>query len=345
MERSRWKLLMPVGLSILCAISQVLGAGGVPAIETEHESVTAAELARVMPEWRQAPPETKILYAPLPGLSRELLRAEVERLAARHGIDRAAGEWPERIFIVRRLRPLSDREVEAAIAASLAERCRITPEQIRVQLVGFHSPQVPAGQLRLRAGKASNTGEVEIVPLTWITEEKRSGTLWIRARVSAVASYVVAAHELEPETLIGENDITVRNSAIQASLEDWVRDRSEVIGKRLARRLGAGEKIPRAWLIRPKVVGRGDVVELRLARGLIQLRVPGEAQQDGAAGERIMFRNLQSGRQVAARVEDSQSAEVIAGFDLTKKFPKPTRAGATETTKGAAIEHTPSEAK
>src|SRR5579884_3655129 len=321
MKRAKWKLFL-TALPLLFAASHVLVAGGnALTIETEHERVTAAELARVMPEWRQAPPESKILYAPLPGLSRELQRAEIQRLAARHGIDPPSGKWPERILIVRRLRPLSDREVEAAIAASLAERCRITPEQIRVQLVGFHSPQVPAGQLRLRAGKASNTGEVEIVPLTWITEEKRSGTLWIRARVSAVASYVVAAHKIDPETLIGETDITVRNSPVQVPLEKWVRDPSEVVGKRLARRLGAGEKIPRAWLIRPKVVERGDVVELRLARGLIQLRVPGEAQQDGAAGERILFRNLQSGRPVAARVEDSQSAEVIPGFDQAKKIP------------------------
>ncbi len=322
MKRAIWKLFL-TALPLLFAASHVLVAGGnALTIETEHERVTAAELARVMPEWRQAPPESKILYAPLPGLSRELQRAEIQRLAARHGIDPPSGKWPERILIVRRLRPLSDREVEAAIAASLAERYRIAPDQIRVQLVGFPSLQVPAGELRLRAGTASNsTGDVATIPLTWTTGEERSGTLWIRARVSAAASYVVAAHKIDPETLIGETDITVRNSPVQVPLEKWVRDPSEVVGKRLARRLGAGEKIPRAWLIRPKVVERGDVVELRLARGLIQLRVPGEAQQDGAAGERILFRNLQSGRPVAARVEDSQSAEVIPGFDQAKKIP------------------------
>src|SRR5713226_1115229 len=88
-------------------------------LEIEHDRVTAQDLARVLPQWKQVPPETSVLYAPLPGLSREVTGAELARLARRHEApEDAASPWPERLRIVRRVRRLEREEALAALVSS-----------------------------------------------------------------------------------------------------------------------------------------------------------------------------------------------------------------------------------
>lgn len=312
---------------------------GPPALrlEVEHEHVTAADLAKVMPEWRELPGETEILYAPLPGLGRELFPAEMERLAVRNGLDPAkVARWPAQIEIRRRLRRLERSEAETALAAALAERYHISPEDIGVDLAQFPAVEVPAGPLRFRAGESFRPpGELATVPLTWVTAGGRSGTLWLRARVRVRGRYAVAAKTIEPRARIAPEDVTWVEGSLDSEPDRWVLDPRAAVGKTLARRVAAGEKIPRGWLITPHAVERGAVVELRLSRGGIELRAPARAEQPGSVGERIAFRSLASGRRVTARVSDTHSAEVVeAPFSLRSPAAQAETVSATEGGRG-----------
>lgn len=305
----------------ILAFALALGAGGQTAatLEVEHDRVTAGDLARIMPEWSEAPAAAEVLYAPLAGVARELPRAEIERLAARHGVSRdRAAQWPERITLRRRMRALERLEAEAALAAALARRYRVSPEDVAIELVGFPAAQAPAGELRFRAGEAfRRSGEVTTIPLTWMTPEHRSGTLWLRARISVRGRYAVAARAIEPQKKIEPADLVFSEGELDAPADRWLLAPEQVIGRTLARRVAAGEKIPRAWLVEPKAIARGAVVELRLARGPIELRAPGRAEQAGAVGDRLAFRNLDSGRRVTARVADARTAEIISSAGVS----------------------------
>jgi hypothetical protein len=166
-------------LGLLAAATVLLGAPTVLSLEVEQERVTAADLARVIPQWRQVPGDIAIAYAPLPGLTRELARAELERLAARYGlVADSPAAWPERLRISRRQRQLERREAEAAVAAAVGRHLRVSPEDVGVEFVHFVSPQVPAGELEFRTHIAlPRSSEPLAIPLTWVTRERRSGTL------------------------------------------------------------------------------------------------------------------------------------------------------------------------
>src|SRR2546427_6938917 len=59
-----------------------------------------------------------------------------------------------------------------------------------VELIRFTPPLVPAGPLRFRStGALPKPGEITTVPLTWITAERRSATLWVSAQVSIRSTY------------------------------------------------------------------------------------------------------------------------------------------------------------
>src|SRR5947209_19025572 len=52
------------------------------AIEAPEDQIVAGDLARALPEWAAAPPETPVTPAPAPGVRRILRFGELRRLAA-----------------------------------------------------------------------------------------------------------------------------------------------------------------------------------------------------------------------------------------------------------------------
>jgi flagella basal body P-ring formation protein FlgA len=289
----------------------LLMTGQVVPLAVETDRVRAADLATVFPVWRELPGETPVLPAPIPGVRRELWRAEIDRLAVRHGLTPDGG-GPERIRVERRMRPLDAVEAESALAASLAQRYRVPPDEVGVEWTGFRELLVPAGELRFRStASLPPQGEAGTIPLSWVTPERRSATLWLRAKVEMRGSYAVAARALEARQDLVAGDVILEEGPLPRPPERWRLARSNLDEKILARSVAAGEKIPRAWLVTKPAVERGAIVELELRRGPIEIKARGRAEQAGSRGQRLVFRNLESGRRVTARVIDGKRAEVI----------------------------------
>jgi flagella basal body P-ring formation protein FlgA len=313
--RTTFRVSVALGLA-LTARGGLL-AETIPVIEVERERVTAADLAQILPEWGRLPGTVEILYAPLPGLTREFPRAEMERLATRHGLTGAV--WPERVRLRRRERLLERAEAESALAAAIAERYKAPPENVGLELARYAPARVPAGPLAFRTGMVRLSSQMTTIPLTWSTPERRSGTLWLRARVTLRGTYAVAARTLEAGVVVQPADVTFVEGNLPGPPEQWDLRPEDLPGRALARPVEAGGKISRLWLREaPPDVKAGARLELRLESGPIQLRVPGRAEQEGRAGEQIAVRNLQSNRRVIARLVHSGLAEVVTGEETTR---------------------------
>jgi len=308
-------------LAAMAALSLAGWGQNILTLEVENERVTASDLARVIPPWGQVPAATEVLCSPLPGWSRDLGRAELERLAWRNGLVDPGGEGqPERLRIRRRQRPLERQEAEAAMAVSVARRYRLPPEDVAVELLQYAAPMVPTGALEFGAlGALPHPSQATPLPLTWRTREKRSGTVWLRARLQVRGTMAVAARALEAQSLLAEGDIVFEEGIFPFPPDRWGLAPADVAGKRLSRPVAAREKISRSLLVSFPAIERGALVQLRLSSGAIQLQAPGRAEQAGSIGERLPFRNLETGRRVFARLLDPQRAEVVE--DLLVRAP------------------------
>ncbi len=304
--------MSPSSLLLWLAFLLSTPAADLALLEVDHDRVTAADLATLLPAWRNLPGDTTVLLAPMPGASREVWRVELDRMAVRHGLTGLPGQGPERIRIERRLRVLTSTEAAAAVATSLAERYRVAPDDVLVEIIGFREPLVPAGELRFRStGLLPPAGEAGAIPLSWVTPERRSATLGLRAKVEIRGRYAVAARPLAARQALGAGDVVFAEGPLPRPPERWRVDPADLPGKMLARPVAAGEKIPRSALLLKPAIARGAVVELELKRGPLEMRAPGQAEQAGAVGQRLVFRNLTSGRRVTARVVDDKKAEVL----------------------------------
>ena len=77
--------------------------------------------------------------------------------------------------------------------------------------------------------------------------------------------------------------------------------------------MAAGEAIRAVWLEAPKLVVRGDTVQVQVQRGGARLELEGRAEASGSAGETIPVLNPLTHRRFRARVEGKGRVSVEEG--------------------------------
>lgn len=103
---------------------------------------------------------------------------------------------------------------------------------------------------------------------------------------------------------IRQVDLLLTPDAVPASLEMLLRheySRDVIPGKALT------------WndLVERSLIRKGDVVEVSSVQGLLAITVRAIARQDGSSGDLIVFRNIDTSKEFAARVTGESRAEII----------------------------------
>ncbi len=296
---------------LLVGLCLPLRAGRVVEIELERDRLTAADLARVVPEWGALDGSQVIAYAPLPGVERRVSRRQLIRWANRHGLELEIEDLPEAVLVARRMRKLTPEEALRAVTAALAERYQLPIEKLRVRLHGFSEALMPAGKLSFEIRSSLNRLNQPVsIPLGWRDSDGRSGTVPLRATVSILGTHALARQAMPARSMVGSKDFTFREGVFPGSPEKYLILPEDVEGKTLKYSLKSGQALARAMLVDTQLVQRGDLIELALKSKSIQLRVPARAEEAGSLGDRITCRNLESGRRVVATIVDQKRAEV-----------------------------------
>ncbi len=117
-----------------------------------------------------------------------------------------------------------------------------------------------------------------------------------------------AARPLSRKEALGPDNIThVRRNAAYLSGEVWD---GRNFNLRVIRPVGEDQVLYESNLEHVPLVSKGDKVTLLFQGKYVRLEVPVRALADGAAGESIPVRNMQSQRQVTARVRDARTVVV-----------------------------------
>ena len=106
-------------------------------------------------------------------------------------------------------------------------------------------------------------------------------------------------------------DVPVRD--IQGAVESMVRARSGVVGKMARRTLLPGRAIMPIALNNPRAVINGAEVRLVYIDGGLTIVTSASALQDGAVGDMIKVRNVDSGLTVSGIIQPDGSVRVSGG--------------------------------
>lgn len=110
---------------------------------------------------------------------------------------------------------------------------------------------------------------------------------------------------------IAEADVKSMTGRLSELDRGAVDDSSALVGSVAKQELRPGRWVTDQMTEVPKIVKRGQAVTLKLARGPISIVTSGITSEPGARGQVIKVKNVQSNREVYARVVSSDEVQVI----------------------------------
>ncbi len=134
--------------------------------------------------------------------------------------------------------------------------------------------------------------------------------LYVPARIAVLERVVISRGFLPRGTVLGSEHIIVAERDVTANGHGYVRDPADVLGKVLRQPVQDGRLLMPAMLTQAKLVKRGDEVMILSQGGSFEVRMRGSALADGAEGDRIRVRNLNSKRIVEGRINADGSIMV-----------------------------------
>jgi flagella basal body P-ring formation protein FlgA len=120
--------------------------------------------------------------------------------------------------------------------------------------------------------------------------------------VAAMIDAVVPNRFLKAEEVVDAEDLTVSRIPIHDLRHPYITDQEDVIGKSTARPLQADTPLRPTFLKKPLMIKKGDRVMIEARRGGLSIQTSGVTKSSGQVGQTIMVANLDSGRELRAKI-------------------------------------------
>ncbi len=295
MLRAPKELLLLFG----CAALPALGCSPI-----EHEQITAADLAKVLPVFATLEPDLPIAPAPMPGAHRILRASELAALARRNSVP--AGEFGDQCFEW----PMESLDRGRVIEAM---RKALSYPDVHLEVLETSIQPVPRGQIEFRREDLGSAGSSTArTPVMWrgrvIYGGDHTFSIWARVIVSALLPRVVAAGSIPAGTAIPARLLRQESREVFPAAGDVAEQVADVIGRTSIRAIAPGQEIHLANLKVAADVNRGDSVQVEVRSGSAKLGFIARAEADGRSGDVIPLRNPTSKKIFQARVEGRDRA-------------------------------------
>ena len=192
------------------------------------------------------------------------------------------------------LMPELDGDLEIEVAPP-DRRLRLARCDTRPQ--AFSGPGMRPANSRLTIGVRCTTG------VQW--------KLYVSVHVNRVATVVVARRPLAAGTELTSDDLTLASRSTSRITTGYLTNPDDLVGETLRRSVSAGTVLANGAVRRKPLVSRGQRVTIAAARGGLVIRMGGTAEGTGGRGQRILVRNLSSGRLVEGIIRSAHEVEVF----------------------------------
>jgi flagella basal body P-ring formation protein FlgA len=131
-------------------------------------------------------------------------------------------------------------------------------------------------------------------------------TIYVPVNLSVQGKYPVAARPLPPNTVLSENDITLREGDLMRLPPGAALSSKDVLGRTTTQRIAAKQLFKHNTLQAPNFIQRGQTITLEIRGDGFSVTGEGTALQSGEPGAIIQARTA-SGQIVQGRVIDGQT--------------------------------------
>lgn len=178
-------------------------------------------------------------------------------------------------------------------------------QSVQVTLLDPLDPiKIPVGviELQIPASSSGHTMGRRSFPLQIIVDGNLWKTIETMADISALIDVVVPSRFLKSDETIEPDDVTMSRIVTYAVKHPFITDPEAAIGKSSARPLQPNMPLRQAFLKKPFMVKKGDHVMIEARRGNFSIQTSGVTKGSGLVGQTVMVANLDSGRELRARI-------------------------------------------
>ena len=143
-----------------------------------------------------------------------------------------------------------------------------------------------------------------------VANGKSRKTIQVVADITAMIEAVVATRFLKADELIEMGDLKTVSMRVHQVNHPFITDQGEIIGKSASRPLPPDTPLRPAFVKLPLVIKKGDRVLIEARRGGLSIRAYGVTKSSGQVGQTVMVSNLDSGRELRAKVVAPSLVEV-----------------------------------
>jgi flagella basal body P-ring formation protein FlgA len=254
--------------------------------------------------------------APLPGNTRRITEDYISlRLKqAKVDLDGVRLQIPAAIQVSRASVTITREEIKGAVSNFIHANSGWDKDRMKIRKIQVNTDVVlPKGKVSYRIEPLRNThykGRIAL-PIHFSVDGLFQKRILATAEVSLLTDVVVARKSLRRYGRIEEDDIELKEKDLSKIHSNVITDPDEVLGKRAKRSIAAGTILRPDLIEYPPLVKRGDVVLVVAESAGLRITALGIVnEREGRRGERIKVENLDSKKNIYARVLDSKTVAV-----------------------------------
>ncbi len=141
-------------------------------------------------------------------------------------------------------------------------------------------------------------------------DERVVRNITVRVEVEALAEMVVSLRQLDYGTVITGADIALQKRDIASVSGKFARSADDIVGKRARMTLKANSAVRVDQVEKVPLIKSGQMVTIVAENEVLKISIAGKARSAGAEGDIIMVQNLNSLKEIPARVVNATTVQV-----------------------------------
>ncbi|MDH4100408.1 MAG: flagellar basal body P-ring formation chaperone FlgA [Nitrospirota bacterium] len=235
---------------------------------------------------------------------------------AQSGIDTAGVKIiaPPRITIHRESQLVDAQRINREVERYVKNMMGTGADKAKVEITGIDNDLLlPPGKVAFEVGADTppKYWGYARVPVTLSVDGVVKKKVWAKVSVSFMEDVVVLSEPVKRGEVITEEMVTVEQRDTLRLKNSVLRDTGEVVGKNATRNLQAGDMLARNAVELPLVIKRGSRVTVVAENNGFRVSILAEAMENGAKGDTIKVKNLDSRKIIQAEVVDESTARAL----------------------------------
>ena len=257
-----------------------------------------------------------IATAPLPGQSRTIDDQYIRLRLQQSNINLAQIklDMPPTISITRKSIEIDRAMIERIVTDYLNKKLTWEKDRTKIKIVNVSdSLTLPDKPYTYKVVQPSNqTGLIGMIPLSIIfdVEGEPSRKVWATVKISVSTDVVVVQNPIARNQMISANDLEATHMDMAEVPTGYITQIQDAIGKRAMRPINPGEILRTDIIERPPIVKYNDMVSIVAETGCLRITTLGKAEENGRSGDRIKVMNVDSKKEIYARIVDSKTVRV-----------------------------------